>query len=409
MTVAGGEPAATIVVPRPEEEDRYHRQRLIPWWDQGRVAGARVLVIGAGALGNEILKILALTGIGRVLVYDPDTIERTNLSRSVLFRDADEGQPKALVAARRMLEMNPGVRVLGRAEDVVTRAGLGVFLWADVVIAGVDNREARVFVNAACARAGRTWVDGAIEGLSGVVRAFRPSEGACYECTMNETDRRLLAERRSCALLARAAVARGHVPATAVTASIVGALEVEEAIKVLHGQPALIGEGLHLHGLWADFSRVRYARREDCMGHDDLGPVAPLGLGVAGVSLGALLDRAEEELGEGAEIDLSRDVVLRLTCPACGLASPGRAVLGAVRERDAACPACGAHRIVDVAASVRRDTPVDLAVTPADLGLPPFDVVVARRGDAQQAWLFDADAAGVLGPLAEVDRPLGVP
>jgi molybdopterin/thiamine biosynthesis adenylyltransferase len=391
----------------PHEDDRYHRQRLITWWDQARIAGARVLVIGAGALGNEILKLLALTGVGRCLVYDPDTIERTNLSRSVLFREADEGEPKAVVAARRMLELNPGIQVLGRAENVVTQAGLGVFLWADVVIAGVDNREARVFVNAACARTDRTWIDGAIEGLSGVVRAFRPSETACYECTMNETDRRLLAERRSCALLAREAVARGHVPATAVTASIVGALEVEEAIKVLHGQPALLGEGLHIHGLWADFSRVRYSRREECLGHDGAGPIAPLGAGVAEISLGALLDRAERQLGEGAELDLSRDVVLRLTCPACGKEAPGRAVLGSLRERDAACPACGVHRIVDVTATVRRDTPVDLAATPADLGLPPFDVIVARRGLTQEAWLFDADAARALGPLADASTAGG--
>jgi len=382
------------------DEDRYHRQRLITWWDQERVSAARVLVIGAGALGNEILKLLALTGVGRCLVFDPDAIERSNLSRSVLFRGSDEGHRKAEVAARRMLELNPDIRVTGRAENVLTHAGLGVFLWADVVIAGVDNREARVFINAACARTGRAWIDGAIEGLSGIVRAFRPAETACYECTMNATDRRLLAERRSCALLARDAVARGHAPATAVTASLVAALQVEEAIKLLHGQPALLGEGLHIHGLSSDFSRVRYPLREECPGHDSLGPIVPLGAGVADLSLGALLDRAEQRFGEGAELDLSRDVALRFTCPACGQKALAKAALSALKERDAPCPACGVHRIVEVCATVRRDTPIDLAATAADLGLPPFDVIVARRGLDQEAWLFDADAPRVLGPLA---------
>lgn len=381
-------------------DDRYHRQRLIPWWDQARVSGARVLVIGAGALGNEILKLLALTGVGRIAVLDPDAIERSNLSRAVLFRDADEGRAKVEVAAQRMLELNPEILVAARPWDVRTQAGLGLFHWADVVIAGVDNREARVFVNAACARTGKTWVDGAIEGLSGVVRAFRPAETACYECTMNETDRRLLAERRSCALLARSAVARGHAPATAVTASLIAALEVEEAIKILHDQPALLGEGLHIHGLVSDWSRVRYPIREECPGHDGVGPISPLGAGVAELSLGALLERAERTLGEGAELDLSRDVVVRLTCPGCGQEAPGRAPLGAVRERDAACPACGAHRIVDVTGTVRRDGRVDLTLTAADLGLPPYDVIVARRGLTQAAWLFDADAKAVLGALA---------
>jgi hypothetical protein len=176
-------------------------------------------------------------------------------------------------------------------------------------------------------------------------------------------------------------------------------LQVEEAIKVLHGQPALLGEGLHIHGLWSDFSRVRYPRRDECPGHDTLGDIAPLGAGTSGITLGALLDRAERELGDGAELDLSRDVVLRLACPGCGRAEPGRAVLGALLEHDAACPACGVHRVVDVAGTIRRDTQVDLAATPADLGLPPFDVIVARRGLVQRPWLFDGDAERVLGVL----------
>jgi molybdopterin/thiamine biosynthesis adenylyltransferase len=386
-------------------EDRYHRQTLIDWWDQSRVRGARILVIGAGALGNEILKLLALIGSGWTLVYDPDRIERSNLSRSVLFRQADEGQHKAEVAVRQMREINPDVRGHARCENVLSKAGLGVFLWADVVIGAVDNREARVFINSACARTRRTWVDGAIEGLSGIVRVFSPHHGSCYECTMNSTDRKLLAERRSCALLARDAVRRGHVPTSAVAGSIIGAMEVQEAIKVVHGQPTLTGEGLHLDGLFGQVSRVAYPRRADCPGHEDLGEqgeIVSLGLGVADTTLGALLDRAEAVMGAGASLDLSRDVIVRLSCPSCGATAPGRAVLGTVRESQAACPACGAHRAVEITSSVSRDGLVDLALTPAELGLPPFDIIVARQGlERQEAWLFDRDAGAALGPLAE--------
>lgn len=383
-------------------EDRYHRQTLISWWDQQRVAETKILVIGAGALGNEILKLLALIGSGYTLVYDPDLIERSNLSRSILFRQADEGQAKATVAVRQMRDINPDVHAHALPFNILASAGLGVFHWADVVIGAVDNREARVFINSACARVGKRWVDGAIEGLSGIVRVFAPSTGSCYECTMNSTDRKLLAERRSCALLARDAVARGHVPTSAVAASIIGAMEVEEAIKVVHGQPTLTGEGLHLDGLWSEVSRVRYPRRDGCLGHEHLGPIVPLGLGIADVTLGALLERAEAALGAGAALDLSRDVIIALSCPACGATTPGRAVLGTVRESQAACPQCGTHRVVEIASSVSRDDGLDLRQTPADLGLPPFDIVVARQGlERQEAWLFDGDAAHVLGPLAE--------
>lgn len=397
-------------VPVDLTEGRYHRQALMPWWDQARVADARILVIGAGALGNEILKLLALIGSGFTLIYDPDRIERSNLSRSVLFRQTDEGQPKAEVAARRMREMNPDVRAHAIVDNVLARAGLGVFAWADVVIGAVDNREARVFINSACARTGKMWVDGAIEALSGVVRVFAPDRGPCYECTMNATDRKLLAERRSCALLARDAVLRGHVPTSAVAASVIGAMQVQEAIKLVHGQPTLMGEGLHVDGLVSEISRVAYPRRADCPGHDALGEITRLGAGIAEVTLGALLERAEARLGAGAVLDLSRDVIVRLTCPQCGASAPGGAALGAVRESHAACPSCKAHRVVEIASSIGRDTGIDLAQTPAALGLPPLDVIVARQGlERQEAWLFDGDAAAVLGPLAASFRGEGSP
>ncbi len=93
------------------DEDRFARLRLISWWDQQKLSQAKFLVIGAGALGNEILKNLALLGIGNVLVADLDRIENSNLSRSVLFRGEDCGRSKAEVAAARAREIYPGMRV----------------------------------------------------------------------------------------------------------------------------------------------------------------------------------------------------------------------------------------------------------------------------------------------------------
>jgi adenylyltransferase/sulfurtransferase len=387
---------------READEGRHHRQSLIGWWDQERVAQARILVVGAGALGNEVLKNLALLGARRLLIFDLDRIETSNLNRSVLFRTSDEGAPKATVAARALKDLDPECVAVGRDANLLHAAGLGLFHWADLVIGCVDNREARIFVNAACAATGRAWVDGAIESFQGIVRVFDPAHGPCYECTMNETDRKLVAERRSCAMLAREVAALGHVPATVTSAAQIGALQTQEAIKLLHGQPALVGEGLHTDGMWNEASRVAYPRREDCPGHENLGPITPLGIGTSGATLGELLSRAEAELGAGAVLDFSRDLVIALRCPECGDEQPGGAVLGALTEREAACPACGTHRIVDVAASASRGGPVDLALTPAALGLPPFDIVVARRGlEQRRAWLFDGDAESALGPLAD--------
>jgi len=119
-----------------EPEDRYSRLRLIPWWDQEKLLSARVMVVGAGAIGNEILKNLALLGIGHIFIVDLDTIENSNLTRSVLYREEDEGQPKALVAARRVREINPGIKVTAFHGNIAYDLGLGVFRAMDVVMGG---------------------------------------------------------------------------------------------------------------------------------------------------------------------------------------------------------------------------------------------------------------------------------
>ena len=92
-------------------QSRYDRQERITWWDQDKLTKSRVLVVGAGALGNEIVKNLALVGVGNITIVDMDLIEHTNLSRCVFFRDGDEGKFKAEVLASRAEELNPEIAI----------------------------------------------------------------------------------------------------------------------------------------------------------------------------------------------------------------------------------------------------------------------------------------------------------
>ncbi|MEM7801892.1 MAG: ThiF family adenylyltransferase, partial [Chloroflexota bacterium] len=156
----------TIVITDPDT-DRYHTFSYISWWKQEVVRESTALVIGAGALGNEVLKNLALMGIGHLIIADFDTIEDSNLSRSVLFRASDRGRRKVDVAAERVKELNPDVKVNTYHGDINHGLGLGVFRHVDVIVGCLDNREARLSIDRFAQSVGRPWVDGAIQELMG--------------------------------------------------------------------------------------------------------------------------------------------------------------------------------------------------------------------------------------------------
>ncbi|MBW8747500.1 MAG: ThiF family adenylyltransferase, partial [Acidobacteria bacterium] len=258
------------------EEDRFSRLRLIPWWDQAKIQSARVLVIGAGALGNEILKNLALLGFLNIVIVDLDSIETSNLSRSVLFRASDVGSAKADAAARGYRNLLPEANVLPLAANVMQDCGLGLFAWADLIIAGLDNREARLWINRAAWKVGRPWIDDAIEGINGVARVFLPNQPPCYECTLGETDWAILNRRMSCNLLLHEAQPQGRVPTTPTISSVIAGIQVQELVKVLHGLPTLAGKGYVFEGLQHTSYVTQYTENPDCMSHASLENIVEL-------------------------------------------------------------------------------------------------------------------------------------
>lgn len=382
-----------------DEDDRFARFRLIGWWDQPRLAAARVLVIGAGALGNEIMKDLALLGVGNVFVADRDTVENSNLSRSILFRERDRGRPKAEVAAERAIEIYPGMRVRPFTGNVVYDLGLGVYRWADIILGGLDNREARVAINQATARAGKVWIDGAIERLDGVARVFDPATGPCYECTMGENDWKMLEARRSCALLSRGEMEQGKVPTTPTTASIVAGIQVQEAVKYLHGLDVIAGQGFVFDGTHHQSYLVTYTRKDDCPSHDVDEPVTVLDSGAASTRVGDLLERARTDLGSEAILEAGRDLLGSLRCEPCGEDEPVFASLGRVTEEQGRCPRCGRHRTPLMFHTIDGRRAELLDMTLAAIGIPPWDVLVGRAGWERRAYELGGDRGAVLGHL----------
>lgn len=400
-----GEPTAPVKIElsNDDEQDRFHRFRLIRWWDQKKLADAKVLVIGAGALGNEILKNLALLGIGNILVVDLDNVENSNLSRSVLYRAKDNGTAKAVAAARATKEIYPDLNIQAINANAVYDLGMGVYRWADVVLGGLDNREARLSINRACLKLNKPWIDGAIEQIQGTARVFTP-DGPCYECTMSDADWRLLQMRRSCNLLSRAEMAGGKTPTTPTISSIIAGVQSQEAVKLLHGLPTIAGKGWVFDGFGTEAYQVEFQRKADCFSHDPLEKVVELEAGVADITLAELLAEARRQLGPDAQLELARDVLEKLVCPICREEEQMFVSLGKVKADAAWCPACkrqgrDVRREVVTFYKIRGDESF-LDRTAAQIGVPPFDVLIARGKDGRAIGLeLSWDAENVLGPL----------
>lgn len=386
----------------PEGEGRFARFALISWWDQERLRRARVVVVGAGALGNEILKNLALLGAGQLVVIDLDVVERSNLSRSALFRDADIGRPKSAAAAAAVSGFRSGSRAIALDGHVGHAIGLGLFRWADVTIGAVDNREARLAINRWCAFVGRPWIDGGIEVLSGIARVFQPGDGPCYECTLSEEDWKIVARRRACSLLPHDGAAEPRVPTTPTTAAIVAGVQCAEAVKILHGMPGLQGEGFQFDGLGYDSYKVRYRRDPECYGHETFASIESLPLSAATTTVEQLRAEAARILGPGASVAACRDLLAGLQCAACGVETVRRGALGALTAAEAVCGRCGAAAAPVLYHELTARLPP--AATLRELGIPAWDILKARRGDRSIGIELGGDRTTVLGREASDER-----
>lgn len=251
-------------------------------FEQQRVSAAHVMVVGCGALGNEVLKNLVLLGVEHIVAVDFDRVEIGNLSRSILFSraDAEAHRLKVDVVAERLKTINPAVEIKTICGDVAYDVGLGLIQRMNVVVGCVDSRWARYCINRLCMRAGIPWVDGAIEELEGTARVFVPGKN-CYACNLGPEGLKDMARRMSCVGVIRRHEEAGSVPTTSIMASVIGAVQVQEALKLVDKDALERGEwtslcgkmfyydGQHLTTKLLDFQ----AYDDDCAVHDRWMPV----------------------------------------------------------------------------------------------------------------------------------------
>ncbi len=386
-----------------DQEDRYSRLKLIPWWDQRRLEQAKVMVVGAGALGNEVIKNLALLGVGEMLIVDFDRVEESNLSRSVLFAAEDRGSPKAEAAARAAARINPECRTFAINGDAGCDVGLGLFRWADVVVCGLDNREARLAVNRACWKMNTPWVDGATESFRGVARVFVPPDGPCYECTLGEHDLRVMAARDSCGFLAKEAYRQGRVPTTPTASSVIAGVQVQETVKLLHpdsGMSTLAGKGFFFDGHTYDCFTIEYVRRGDCLSHETFSNVVPAGLSSDSATLGDVACEAAKHIGGDAVIDFPCEMVTELRCSGCGTSEPFFRLARSTSPSQARCPSCGEMRAAEVIYEYQKDSALHACIasqTLCSLGFGIMDVIEAHSSAGEVQLEIAGDFERVFG------------
>jgi molybdopterin-synthase adenylyltransferase len=221
---------------------------------QERLRAASALVVGAGGLGCPAALYLAASGLGRLVLADPDDVDLTNLQRQILYRAESVGNKKVDEASLALNGLNPEVRVqkipkrLGPEElDELVRS-------CDVALDCSDNFATRHAVNRACVRHRKPLVAGAAIRFDGqlMVFDFRQPDSPCYACLFPETG---IAEELRCAVMGVLAPLTG----------VIGALQAAEAIKLVSGagEPAA-GRLLVIDAKSADWRSIRVRKDPDC-------------------------------------------------------------------------------------------------------------------------------------------------
>ncbi len=312
--------------------DRYARHRAIEGFSQEDLQASRVAVIGAGAIGNEVVKNLCLLGVGNIDVYDFDTVELHNLTRSVLLREADVGRGKAASVAQRAADLDPAVRIEAIHGDVWQTLSFQALRRYRVVIGALDNFEARLRVNQLCWLAGVDWINAAIDSRYVTVESFplgsaptlsgldggREMQPACYECGLPASVYQRIAERYSCGGLQRAAARQRIMPTTAITASLAGAQAVNQALRMPQSAQRWL---LVSHSGLATLARLRRAPSCPCCAVQ----TRKATIATPAAATAVAVDAAARAAGAGT-LRLSDPIIWTCDCANCGATPATRAV-----------------------------------------------------------------------------------
>ena len=235
--------------------DRFSRQVMleeIGYQGQLKLKNSKVCVVGTGGLGHPIISRLSAMGVGTLRIVDRDVIELSNLHRQTMFDEDDVGKVKVEVAANKLKKLNPDCKIEALAISVNDYTALEVVEGCDVVIDALDSVNARYALNKACVEFNIPFVTGAAVGVSGQAFTVLPKQSACYFCMFPDLNEDTMP---TCSI-------EGVHPSIL---SIVGGIEVAEAVKIIIGKkPTLSERILHIDLENLDFNSTRTFRADEC-------------------------------------------------------------------------------------------------------------------------------------------------
>ena len=276
-------------------KSRYSRQQLLPYWNQRKIKGGKVIIAGVGALGTMAATNLAMMGVGTLVLIDMDTIELSNLSRQLLFRKGDIGKFKVDIAAREIKVINSLVNVItfaGRIQDSPPELFKAKKNEEIVILEGFDNFDARRWINSKAVSENILLVSGGMYGMLGNVQVVIPHETACLDCQPLIPEKQL---QKACTPPGKKRATKklekpDLIPTVASVSSVIAGIMTQEAIKILLKQKeAIMKEYLFWDGMSESFVKLHLQRRETCVTCSDK-------FQIAGVSFQASPNESFEQL-----------------------------------------------------------------------------------------------------------------
>lgn len=185
LPINGSKPVDAKPFQRPYPDRDHHVEKTLGRDLNRKVKESRVLVVGAGGIGCELLKALVLSGFGEIHLVDLDTIDLSNLNRQFLFRHEHIKKSKALVAREAAQRFNPNVKLVAYHSDIKTFP-VSFYRQFDLVFNALDNLDARRHVNRMCVASDRILIESGTTGFNGQVQVIKRGVTACYDCTPKE-------------------------------------------------------------------------------------------------------------------------------------------------------------------------------------------------------------------------------